>query len=139
MEFIASGLENGLLIAATIIGIASLLAGIIFTGSYFGRPLGALIVRGMGLPGDPGGAPRSEAETAALEDKVSRTLGAILAFFFTFAALMTELVLQEERSKRGTEGPFGWASAGVLTLKACFEGMVALILVTAFVRVLRLA
>ncbi|KAK5112431.1 hypothetical protein LTR85_011540 [Meristemomyces frigidus] len=137
MDFLTSGLKTGLLIAATVIGLASLLSGIWFAGCYLGRPLGSLIVRILGLRAE--WAQKSEAESAALEAKVSRVLGGILTFFLCVVAVVIEVGLQEQRTLSGAEERIGWVGAIALVSKGCFEGMVALGVVAAVVRVLRLA
>ena len=139
MDVLTSTLGTGLLIAGVITGLASLLAGVWFSGRYFGQPLGALVVQTFGLPASGPGTLRNEKEAAALEAHVSRMLGGLFALMLCIVALLVETVAQEGRNQRGTETRSAWTITMVLVSKGCLEGMVALGALAAVVRVLRLA
>lgn len=145
MDFFTSGMRAGFYIAGSIIGFTALVTSVWFTGCYVGRPLGATIVQIVGVPNDTEQAPpttlsaqapqRSHAERV---HRPARILGGLVALMLCFFAVTLDATLNEIGDTGSRRVPLSLGMLGMVVLKGCFEGIVALTVLSAVVRVLKL-
>jgi hypothetical protein len=65
------------------------------------------------------------------EDKLARVIGAMIAFFFSFTALMIELFLEGQKDITGEANGWDlWRMSAVL-MRVCVEGLLTLVILRA--------
>ena len=62
------------------------------------------------------------------EDKLVRHIGAILAYFFCFAALMIELSLEGQKDVNGEAKGWNLGRMSAVLTRACVEGLLVLVI-----------
>ena len=147
---IASCLNIAMMITIAATSLIALIAILYIAGSYLGYPFGQFILRSIPntqhmeiqqiqhqLAQEDHANPNCTASTSG--HAMARGLGAMLAFFLCFMALLMELISEGNKDNTGEANGWDlWRMEGVL-FRVCVEGLLALVLLRGIGRVVYLA